>query len=78
MSQKLDKWLIQQFMGYNMILVNKFIVTFNEEGIVLVKDLVSLFKKKQLTYEYLKSEFGFKVGHFNRLIDSLNEIIIND
>ena len=75
MLQTIEKWLLKEFYGNDPLLIQKFTDTFKEEGIVLVKDLVSLFKKPQLTYEYLKSEYGFKLGHYNRLIDSLTELV---
>lgn len=74
----LDIWLPEVYCGFPPELVRSFVKQFSEEGYICANDLIVANSLNELSFEYLKEEFeGFKKGHFNRLMSSLAEMVVN-
>jgi hypothetical protein len=69
----LKEWLPIVLSGFPENLIDSFVEKLGEEGFVLVQDLIIAQSMDQLSLDYLR-EFGFKLGHYNRLITALGSV----
>jgi hypothetical protein len=68
----LSVWLPNLFAGFDGPLVSTFLESLRDEcGFMTVQDLLQAQSNSQLTFEFMKSACGMKLGHFNRLIKGL-------
>ena len=68
----LSAWLPEVFKGYGPDFVEIAVSKFADEGFVSVEDLLSARDSGLLTPEYLREVADLRLGHYNRLILSLN------
>jgi hypothetical protein len=61
------------FAGFPASLIESFTTQFSDEGFICVNDLIIANSLNQISFDYLKEEYGFKRGHYNRLMTSLEE-----
>lgn len=64
-------WFHTAFTGFPTPLVESFLEKFAEQGFVTLHDLYLAKSLDQLSFDYLKNEIGFKMGHYNRLFAAL-------
>lgn len=68
----LQQWMPEVFKGFPTPVVETLMGKLEDEGFVSVYDLVTAKEKNQLSFDFLK-DLGFKLGHYNRLIEGLEE-----
>lgn len=74
LTTPLTAWMPQLFQGFDAALVQSFITLMCDEGgFVTIQDLADAQARSQLTFEFMKSTCGMKLGHYNRLIKGLSE-----
>jgi hypothetical protein len=71
---ELSHWLPVVYHGFPIPLIESFRLHLAEEGFLTVGDLLVAMDMAQLSLNYLAG-FGFKIGHYNRLITHLKQIV---
>lgn len=72
---KLRDWLPSLFIDYNILIVQGFVNSLESQfGFNTTYDLIYSYKLGQLSFELLQNIPGFKLGHFNRIMNGLNEL----
>lgn len=66
----LQDWLPVIFEGFPDSMIDSFCANLTAEGFASVQDLIVANAMGQLTFEFLK-DYGFKIGHYNRLVTNI-------
>lgn len=76
LTTTLALWLPELFHGFDSSLVQSFVDMLRDEGgFVCIQDIAEAHVNKQLTFEFMQSICGMKLGHYNRLIKGLTEVM---
>ncbi len=73
LSPLLKDWFPSIFDGFPEPVAEAFARQLGEQGFLTVGDLQAAVALDQLTLEYLQS-FGFRLGHYNRLLAGLTQV----
>jgi hypothetical protein len=72
----LETWLPELFAGFDITLVMHFVDRLRKDGgFVTAQDLLDALYRKQLTQEFMRDVAGFKLGHYNRLLNGLTALL---
>ena len=76
LNRPLSEWLNEIFTGHDLDLINTFSSKFQQDlGFMTISDLIDAYHLKQLNFEFLKENIGLKLGHYNRLINGIKNVI---
>jgi hypothetical protein len=71
----IENWFPLVFEGFPATIIESFVSQFIDEAYICANDLIVAQSLNQLSFEYLREEYGFKKGHYNRLMTSLADLI---
>jgi hypothetical protein len=71
----IENWFPLVFEGFPATIIESFVSQFIDEAYICANDLIVAQSLNQLSFECLREEYGFKKGHYNRLMTSLADLV---